>query len=504
MSQITLRSPSAIRSESLACPPPILRRRGAAPLLAAAVLCAVASTAGAGTLAGFNDFAPINATPDGSLGTTFNGYYNGDTFQLTADGTGGQATSGFAQTTQSLTSFVAQYTYLGTSSGTPADGVAFVVHNDPRGTAALGGSGGSGGFGGATPITNSVAFFFDPYYTQASNGSHGAFQFATNGSGGLFYIGDTKVNVAGSYPIDVKLSYFGGTLNVAMRDGVTGNVHTFSTAVDIPTVLGTSTGYVGFTGATGGATATQKVYNFAFQSATAAAYAPIKVSGFTQDVIVENGATSVASATTARFDNGNGWALFEKGVNTSNAAAGLPSGGQVTTSAADGQHAFALAPAAGSNALLLNTATTSGTLTLDNPTALTGLSILASTGNGSGSFDVHIMHANGAPDEVITGVAAPDWFFNSGGALLAGGRVKDDGLGGMAFDNVGTTNPRLYQQDLILSDTINPITGIQFTYAGGTGDTYIFGLSGTQVPEPTAAAVLALGGTLLIGRRRRK
>jgi len=158
MSESMLHWSFPVRPDSRACMRRSTRPRrpragAAAKVLAAAVLCTAAVPAVAGSLSGFNDFAPINATPDGSLGTTFNGYYNGDTFQLTADGTGGQATSGFAQTKQDLSSFVAQYTYLGTSSGTPADGVAFVVQNDPRGTAALGGSGGSGGFGGKEQAT---------------------------------------------------------------------------------------------------------------------------------------------------------------------------------------------------------------------------------------------------------------------------------------------------------------------------------------------------------------
>ena len=53
-----------------------------------------------------------------------------------------------------------------------------------------------------------------------------------------------------------------------MNDPVTLNVFTHTWAVDIPTTVGASTAYVGFTGGTGGQTSSQKIGTWTFSSAT--------------------------------------------------------------------------------------------------------------------------------------------------------------------------------------------------------------------------------------------
>jgi len=59
--------------------------------------------------------------------------------------------------------------------------------------------------------------------------------------------------------MSAHLVYDGTTLTLTITDQVTTASFTTSTAINIPATVGSSTAYVGFTGGTGGLTATQKV-----------------------------------------------------------------------------------------------------------------------------------------------------------------------------------------------------------------------------------------------------
>jgi VCBS repeat-containing protein len=86
---------------------------------------------------------------------------NPDMFQLTADAL---AQAGAAQSTFEInlaTDFVFEFqVYLGTNDGSGADGITFVMHNDPAGAGAMGVMG--GGLG-ALGIQNGVVIEFDTY-----------------------------------------------------------------------------------------------------------------------------------------------------------------------------------------------------------------------------------------------------------------------------------------------------------------------------------------------------
>ncbi len=196
------------------------------------------------------------------------------------------------------TGFTATFTYksLPGSDGASADGAAFVLQNDPRGTAALGSNGGTLGYGGGTgvAIAPSAAVFFNIY----SPGG-GQTNFDTNGStnigsnlslpgietttGSGFNNSNSTltgggVELASGDPIQVSLSYNGPsqTLTEQLVDTVTGGTFVTTYSTDLASVLGGSSGgtqlaYVGFTGATGGETSTQTVSNFSFQTGTMSA-----------------------------------------------------------------------------------------------------------------------------------------------------------------------------------------------------------------------------------------
>lgn len=183
------------------------------------------------------------------------------------DGGGGEARSVFFQLPQYIGAFQAKFTYQDVSGG--ADGVAFVLQNDPRGIAALGGGGGSLGYSAANPITPSAALEFNLYtgnnqlvgYTFLTNGLTGA-----NGANGNYHAMGS-ISLASGHPITVTAVYAYGQLALAFIDTVTSA--TFSTNLnvgDLTSLLGSQTAYVGFTGSDGGATSVQVITNFSFVS----------------------------------------------------------------------------------------------------------------------------------------------------------------------------------------------------------------------------------------------
>jgi hypothetical protein len=169
--------------------------------------------------------------------------------------------SAFFNTQQSITTFSASFTYqAGGNLG--ADGVAFVLQNSPAGPSAVGTANGGGGLG-YNVISPSAAveldiFPYGPpgtgYYTEGNTGS----------TGGPPYVSTTPVDLTSGHPIGVTLVYDGTTLSEKLLDTVNGNMFTKSYAANVPSDAGGATAFVGFTGATGGATSIQAISDFEF------------------------------------------------------------------------------------------------------------------------------------------------------------------------------------------------------------------------------------------------
>ncbi len=183
------------------------------------------------------------------------------------DGPGNAARSVFFQLPQYIGAFNASFTYQDVSGS--ADGVAFVLQNDPRGTSALGGDGGSLGFGTANPITPSAAVELNIY---SGNGEIVGYTFLTNGLTGASgangnYQVPGAINLASGHPIGVTLNYANTQLSLTFTDAVAGLF--FSTNLNVgrlTDVVGGATAFVGFTGADGGVASTQIITNFSFES----------------------------------------------------------------------------------------------------------------------------------------------------------------------------------------------------------------------------------------------
>ena len=198
----------------------------------------------------------------GPNGMTLNGFANisGSNLDLT-DGGFGEAGSAFTNNTLDVGGFTTSFDFQVTSTtNPPADGFTFTIQgNSPN---ALGNGGGDLGYGG---IGNSVAIKFD-YYNNAGEG---------NDSTGLFTDGadpylpaidltGTGVNISSGDPMNVAMNYNGATLNVTITDLTTSASASQSYSVNIPSIVGGSSAYVGFTGGTGGLSSIPAIQNWTY------------------------------------------------------------------------------------------------------------------------------------------------------------------------------------------------------------------------------------------------
>jgi hypothetical protein len=186
---------------------------------------------------------------------------------LTTSPTAGEDSSAFYSIPQYVGSFTASFVYTGNGG---ADGTAFVIQNGPAGDQAIGGGGGDLGY--APSVTNSIAFEINLY---SGNGEIPGVAAGTNGitfaNGGSEYATPGSIGLGSTDPILVKLNFANGVLSVWMQD--TASLYTYSanyTYGSLVPFLNANLGYVGFSGSDGGATSTQTITDFQFQSVIAA------------------------------------------------------------------------------------------------------------------------------------------------------------------------------------------------------------------------------------------
>jgi hypothetical protein len=195
------------------------------------------------------------------LGWRMNGSVNGSSspativsnvLSLTAGSQTGR--SAFLTNRVNITGFLATYTYQNASAG-GADGVAFILQNDPRGTTALGALGGSLG---ASDIKPGLSVQFNIY-----SGSVIGMAINTNGVVGNFQ-STSPVSLISGHPIDVSVLYSTGLLQVTLSDATAGVSFKTNLTVNVPSVVGGDAAFVGFSGASGGVGSTQTISNFQF------------------------------------------------------------------------------------------------------------------------------------------------------------------------------------------------------------------------------------------------
>jgi hypothetical protein len=206
----------------------------------------------------------------GWVGAPGNPSITGDVLTLT-DGFNGESCSAFYNTPQSIDSFIASFTFTALPGDAPlADGMVFTIQNTGAGAGTIGGGGGGLGF---TSITPAAGFEFNIY--AGDHGGAGTF-FGTNGivpdndPTATNFDSTAPVNLASGDPIFIQIYYAQGNATMVLSDPIIAATFTSTfPVVDIPSLMGSSNAYVGFTAGDGALNSIQLVSNFVFQSLSA-------------------------------------------------------------------------------------------------------------------------------------------------------------------------------------------------------------------------------------------
>jgi len=214
-----------------------------------------------------------------------------------------QAGSAFYTTLVNVQSFTSDFTFQLTNPS--ADGITFTIQNNAPN--ALGTSGGSLGY---ATIAKSVAVKFD-LSNNAGEGPDSTGEYTGGAAPTTPAIDMTSsgVNLHSGDVMSVHMTYDGTTLAMTITDNTIGKTFTTSWAVNIPTVVGASTAYVGFTAGTGALTATQEIATWSYTASASVVKTPIVYQ--TENLLsssASSGPTYRAFAWTG-FTNGNGTTL---------------------------------------------------------------------------------------------------------------------------------------------------------------------------------------------------
>jgi hypothetical protein len=219
-------------------------------------------------------------------------------------------------------------------------------------------------------------------------------------------------------------------------------------------------------------------------------FLPVEVTGYNADVIVEASAPRYPAAltnyTTVSMDGGtnntgNTW--YEQGYYPAFPASGLPPAGSLITSLAQPDHHYRMpATYSGPNAVFVDYAHPEAHLTPVNPQPYSALSFLSATANNNVTNEVVIQYADGTSE--TNRFVSRDWFNNDPYAFTARGRVN---LNTRTINNdpghTTTPNPRLYEAQFALQNTVSPVTNIVLRFLGAvnptTGRMVVLAVSGT-------------------------
>jgi Legume lectin domain/PEP-CTERM motif len=247
-------------------------------LAAAATLACAALTGGgahAGVLFDYSSFAGLCGMALTCVGNTA---VSGTDLRLTP-ATGSQSGAGYSTSAITLgasATFSTRFQFRITDSGgiNPADGLTFVV------TKGVGGLGDSGGGLGYQGVLNSVAIEFDTYDNGVIDGSssnhvgvdtngniNSVFRANPYGKVTCDFGGTTFHTAAGCMSNGnvwtVVISYDGSLLDVTVQDGSAAAITLIDDyAIDIASILGTTTAFVGFTSGTGGGWGNHDILNW--------------------------------------------------------------------------------------------------------------------------------------------------------------------------------------------------------------------------------------------------
>ena len=207
-----------------------------------------------------------------NLSLNYGASVTGGMLQLTDGGANEERSAWFA-TEVPVQSFITNFTFQLVNPS--ADGMTFAIQGDN--IWALGDPGGGLAYQG---IANSVAVKFD-LYNNAGEGSDSTGLYINGAAPTVpsVDLSSTGINLHSGDIMNVQMVYDGTNLTMTLTDTVTNATVTEVFPVNIPSAVGGSTAYVGFTGSTGSLTATQNVLSWTYVSpagnvAAAPAFSP--------------------------------------------------------------------------------------------------------------------------------------------------------------------------------------------------------------------------------------
>jgi hypothetical protein len=192
-----------------------------------------------------------------NLSLNYGASVTGGLLQLTDGGTGENRTAWYG-TPVPVQGFTTDFTFQLLNA--TADGMTFAIQNNNIWT--LGDAGGGLGY---QDIPNSVAVKFD-LYNNAGEGTDSTGLYTDGAAPTLpsVDLSSTGINLHSGDVMHAHIVYDGTNLTMTLTDTVTNGTVTEVFPVNIPSTVGSSTAYVGFTGGTGGFGATQNVLSWTY------------------------------------------------------------------------------------------------------------------------------------------------------------------------------------------------------------------------------------------------
>ena len=156
-----------------------------------------------------------------------------------------------------------------------ANGFTFTIQN--TGAAALGGD--SAGLAYQN-IQKSVAVKFNFYnYQNEGSDSTGVYTDGQPPVTPTVDVSPSGIQLSSGDTIRAQITSDGATLALNLLDLVTGKTFTMSKAINIPSVVGADTAYVGFTGGTGGLSSNQEIVNWTYSTKSSGSSPTFSLSG---------------------------------------------------------------------------------------------------------------------------------------------------------------------------------------------------------------------------------
>jgi hypothetical protein len=258
---------------------------------------------------------------------------SGTRLRLT-DGGNGEAGSAFTTTQVGIGAFSTYFKFQ--LSNPNADGITFTIQR--QAPTALGSAGGGLGYatdgsGPGRTIGASAAVKFDLYNNQGEgNDSTGLYFNGASPTVPAVNLSNTGINLHSGDVFEGRLVYDGLTLTLRIDDTRTGaEAEVAFNNVHLAQVIGGSTAYVGFTGGTGGLTATQDIlaWDFVTLPTTVIIQAPVGGGGGVNPAVAQPGnSVGASSATGTVVSTSGGSADVGSGASGTNVAAvGFVDGG---------------------------------------------------------------------------------------------------------------------------------------------------------------------------------